>query len=524
MDSAGRLRGRQTEQQILPQRGALIQPTWYEWGRFFTPAGKSMPNPLSRALVLCSLGLLSALALAGSDPAEPQQPRQVILIIGDGMGEQQVTIARNYLQGAGGRLLLDGLPLRGAVQVLSIEDRAGGKPVYVADSANTATAMATGVVTSRGRIGTSAGTDRPLTTIVELASAAGYRTGLVATSSVTDATPASFAAHINLRFCENPDMMTNIRFKDIPIGDCSQHLQANGGMGSIAQQLADSTLDIILGGGSKHFQPRAEGRDISVLELARRNGFQVVTSTEELLAADPHRRLLGLFSPTTMPVRLQGENGRSAEEPERSWLNYLHRYLGEVTLPEPMNCEPNPAFAAVPTLKQMTDAALAHLSRDNDRGFFLMIESASIDKQSHERRPCGSIGELAQLEEALASALAFAEQHPRTLVLVTADHSQAAQLVPAESLFAGFPIPIYTPGKVARIRTPEGSLLAVNYATNNFSHEEHTGAAVPVYGNAEAVGRVAPFIQQPEIFNITRDYLGLPSSPGAEAMAGPVVQ
>ena len=43
-----------------------------------------------------------------------------------------------------------------------------------------------------------------------------------------------------------------------------------------------------------------------------------------------------------------------------------------------------------------------------------MIESASIDKQAHERKPCGSIGELEQLEEALASALAFAETHPHT--------------------------------------------------------------------------------------------------------------
>ena len=116
---------------------------------------------------------------------------------------------------------------------------------------------------------------------------------------------------------------------------------------------------------------------------------------------------------------------------------------------------------------------------------------------------------MEQLEEALASALDFAAEHPQTLVLVTADHSQAAQLVPATSLFARLPIPIYSPGKIARITTPEGGLMVVNYATNNFSYAEHTGAAVPVYGNAEAVGRVPPYIRQPELFSITRDYLGL---------------
>jgi alkaline phosphatase len=245
------------------------------------------------------------------------------------------------------------------------------------------------------------------------------------------------------------------------------------------------------------------------LNLARKNGFQVVTTPAQLANRDPRSRLLGLFSESTMPVRLQGEDGRTAEEPEPSLLNHVHRYLGDVTLPAVMDCEPNPEAAAVPSLQLMTDAALEQLSRDNDTGFFLMIESASIDKQSHERKPCGSIGEVEQLDEALASALAFADENPQTLIIVTADHSQAAQLIPYVSLFEGYPIPTYTPGMLARIRTPEGSHMAVNYATTNFFMEEHTGAAVPVYSNSEGIGRVAPYIQQLEIFEITRDYLGL---------------
>ena len=464
-----------------------------------------MKHPLMRRS-LCA-GLLTATAMLAHNASAV--PRQLILIIGDGMDEQQVTIARNYLKGAAGQLLLDQMPLRGASQILTIEDKVGGKPVYVADSANTATAMATGVITSRGRIATSAGDDRDLGTIVELAQAAGYRSGIVTTASVTDATPAAFAAHINFRLCENPDSMVDITYHDIPLGDCSQDLKANGGRGSIAEQLAESQVDVILGGGGKHFVPMAEGQSRTVAQVAQDNGFQLVSSKAELLAAPPGKRLLGTFSESTMPVRLQGEGGREAEEPEPSLLNYVHPYLGDVTMPEPMDCEPNPEFAAMPTLQQMTDAALQHLSRDNDRGFFLMIESASIDKQSHERKPCGSIGEMEQLEEALASALVFAEQHPETLILVTADHSQAAQLIPEVSLFAAYPIPTYSPGKVARINTPEGSRMAVNYATTNFMMEEHTGAAVPLYSNAQGVGRIPTFIRQPEIFEISRQYLGL---------------
>ncbi len=468
---------------------------------------------MNRLTIRCLLGsslLTAAVGMAQNAPVEPtNEPRNVILIIGDGMGDQQITIARNYLKGAAGRLLLDQMPLRSTSQILTTQDRVDGKPVYVADSANTATSMATGEVTSRGRISTSAGSDQDITTIVELAQEAGLRTGIVTTASVTDATPAAFAAHINFRFCQNPDAMVDVTYHDVVMGDCSPDLKANGGKGSIAEQLADSGLDVILGGGSQHFAPTAEGETFSVRALAEKNGFQVISTTQELAAVRPGLRLLGLFATDTMPVRMRGEDGREAEEPEPSLLNYLHPYLGSVTLPQPMVCEPNPTFAGMPSLQQMTDTALTQLSHNNDRGFFLMIESASIDKQSHYRRPCGSIGELEQLNEALASALAFAETHPRTLIVVTADHSQAAQLIPYESLFAAFPIPIYTPGKLARIITPEGSHMAVNYATNNFQAAEHTGATVPLVSNTEGQGLIPPFVQQPQIFTITRDYLGL---------------
>ena len=318
----------------------------------------------------------------------------------------------------------------------------------------------------------------------------------------------------NAVVAENPhfaplELVEEVAYRDIPLGSCAQDLKRNGGLGSISEQLAASDVDVILGGGSKHFAVKSEDSEKTVLELAQDNGFKLVTNAGELKTGANGKRLLGLFSESTMPVRLQGEDQRTAEQPAPSLLNHVHQYLGDVTMPETMICEPNPEFAAVPTLKQMTDAAIAHLSADNDRGFFLTIESASIDKQAHERKPCGSIGEVEQLDEALASALAFAAKNPRTLVLVTADHSQAAQLIPHVSLFAAYPIPTYTPGYVALIETPEGSHMAVNYATTNFMMEEHTGAAVPLYSNSEGRDLVPSFVQQPQLFGIMKNYLGL---------------
>jgi alkaline phosphatase len=474
----------------------------------FSTIAKKVTHALPTASCIL-LAIAVSLSYAEDDATKIDEPRHVILIIGDGMDDQQITIARNYLSGAAGRLLLDEMPVRASSQIMTIEDKVGGKPIYVADSANTATTMASGELTSRGRIATRAGSNEPIPTIVEMAAAAGYKTGLVSTASVTDATPAAFAAHISFRLCESPGAMLEVVYEGIHLGDCMSEIKAKGGLGSISEQLVDSNLNVILGGGMKHFTMAAEGTSNSVAEVAKQNGFQLVTTRREMVSAAPTKRLLGLFSPDTMPVRLQGENGRIAEAPETSLLHSVHRYLGEVTLPETMHCEPNPAHAAMPTLKAMTDTALTQLSYDNTKGFFLMVESASIDKQSHKRKPCGSIGELQQLNEALASALAFADQHPNTLVLVTADHAQAAQIIPNGSMFSEYPIPVYTPGKLARIITPEGSVLAVNYATNNFPYEEHTGANVPLFANSEGVGIVPTFIQQRDIFTISRDYLRL---------------
>ena len=172
--------------------------------------------------------------------------------------------------------------------------------MYVADSANTATSMATGEITSRGRIATAAGSDKDLTTIVQLAVAAGLKTGLVTTASVTDATLAAFIAHINFRQCENPSIVENVVFetavRDVSLGGCPQDARKNGGPGAISEQLASSPVDIILGGGAKHFLVRAEAGSGTVLELAQARGFQTIGSLAELQRSQPGRPLLGLFA------------------------------------------------------------------------------------------------------------------------------------------------------------------------------------------------------------------------------------
>ena len=454
---------------------------------------------------------LLALAALASPVASAQN---VILIIGDGMDDQQITAARNYLHGSNGQTILDTMPIRTAVQVLTVDNEHPEKAVYVADSANSATAMATGVTTSMGRIATTAKTDQDLTTIIELAEDKGIKTGIVTTASITDATPASFVAHVSVRGCETPERMVQYQSHGDYVIDCTQDTQANGGLGSISEQLAVSNVDVLLGGGMNRFNKKAEGSEQTMLEQAKNHNFHVIEKLDDAKNVKPIEKMMGLFAGKHLPVRMQGTDGRIAEQPEFSFLNWFHKYLGTVSLPDEMACEANPAFETenTPHLKDMTKVALNHLK--NDKGFFLMVESASIDKESHKRNPCGSIGEAEQLFETVQVALDFANQNENTLILITADHGQAAQIIPHASMFNAYGVPVATPGAVARIRTPEGSLMGINYATNEFSYEEHTGVNVPLFANKNVKDKdgnlmIKGLIQQREIFDITKAYLDL---------------
>ena len=95
------------------------------------------------------------------------------------------------------------------------------------------------------------------------------------------------------------------------------------------------------------------------------------------------------------------------------------------------------------------------------------------------------------------------------MVLVTADHAQAAQIIPEPSLFNDVPVPVYSPGHVARVTLDDGSIMAINYATNNFKSEEHTGANVPLFANEAARGYVSAYMRQQDVFRAMQQFLGL---------------
>ena len=194
-----------------------------------------------------SLGVAAVGANRGGDRSnalrkqiDNGKAQNVILLIGDGMGDSEITIARNYTVGAGGRLALDELPFTGQMTTYSVLP--DGTPDYDPESASTSTAWSTGSKTVDGRISTSR-TDEDLTTILELAQAAGYKTGNVTTAELTDATPASPMAHVVSRGCQGPADMAG----------CPQDRKSVGGPGSITEQAVEHGVNVLLGGGKARF-------------------------------------------------------------------------------------------------------------------------------------------------------------------------------------------------------------------------------------------------------------------------------
>jgi len=223
--------------------------------------------------------------------------RNVILFIGDGMGDSEITIARNYQTGANGRLWMDTLPFTGAYTTYALQESNPARIEYVTDSAASGTGWATGFKTSNGRVSSVAGTGSTVTsytTILELAQNAGLRTGNVSTAELTDATPAVLVSHINERGCQGPADMA----------DCAPYRKNSvpPGPGSIAEQAVDHMVNVLLGGGRARFkQTITGGSDVgkTVIQSAIGKGYTYVDGAAALRGAGGHH-LLGLFSAGNM--------------------------------------------------------------------------------------------------------------------------------------------------------------------------------------------------------------------------------
>ncbi|ANZ14135.1 Streptomycin-6-phosphate phosphatase [Streptomyces noursei ATCC 11455] len=438
------------------------------------------------ALVAATAAAVAVTTAAGaSDTVQQAQhaikggkAKNVILLIGDGMGDSEITLARDYVVGAGGRLNMDGFPLTGAYTTYAVH--ADGTPDYVTDSAASGSGWATGRKTVNGRISKTPDTDKAVPTILELAQRGGYATGSVTTAELTDATPAVLAAHATDRSCQGPGDMAK----------CPTDTLAKGGPGSIAEQSVNHKVDVLFGGGKQRFDQKVtEGRykGLTVTEQARKLGYQVVTDGAGLKGVKAGKPVLGLFASGNVPTEWTGRPAAvGGTAPQRCVTSNPNR----------PSSTPSLADSATRAI-QLLEAKQKHAKK----GFFLQIEGASIDKQDHAADPCGQIGETAAFDRAVKVARDYAAKHPDTLVVTTADHGHTSQIVPLEAT---------PPGLSSTLVTNEGQQLKVNYSTNTPGQsQEHTGTQVRIAAQGPQAYRVLGITNQTDLFTTIRRALGL---------------
>ncbi len=324
-------------------------------------------------IILCLFAVLPTSAKASS-------PKNIILFIGDGMGVSQLSAAK-IIQG---KLNLERFKHLGLLTTYSNDE-------LVTDSAAAATAMATGFKTNNTMLSVSP-QGKPLKTIIEYAQQKQKATGLVATSAITHATPAAFAVHVNSR---------------------KKHAL-------IAEQLSQSGIDVLLGGGWGYFVPISTAGslrwDNSNLLARLAEHYPLIKTEKELKSIGDESRLIGLFAVKHMAKVAQRQ----------------------------------------PDLVSMTKAAIKILER-NSHGFFLMVEGSQIDWGGHANDQDYVISELVDFDKAVGAGLDFASNRDDTLVIVVADHETG-----------GFAI-------------HDGSIDKKQVTDSSFTGKKHTATMIPVF-------------------------------------------
>jgi alkaline phosphatase len=289
-------------------------------------------------LIVLFTGIL--LTISTSCTEKEKEIRNIILMIGDGMGVSQIYAGMTANKGD---LNIAGIKHIGFHKTNSYDN-------YTTDSAAGGTAISSGLKTRNGMIGM--GPDSvELRSILEIAEDHGLFTGLVSTSSITHATPASFLAH-----------------------------QVNRGMyEEIARDFIDTELEVIIGGGRKHFVDRKDGRNL--LNEFRSKGYKVFTGLTEATECELPKMIV-LTADVHNPPYTEGR--------------------GDML--------PNATSKAIQILKK------------NPEGFFLMVEGSQIDWGGHDNDIDYITNEVIDFDNAVKKALDFAASDEETLVIVTADH------------------------------------------------------------------------------------------------------
>ena len=490
----------------------------------YSPNGKSVAE-------LAQHGGAQRIAAIGNKKA-----KNVVLFLGDGMGDSEITVARDYLKGANGHF--DGLDAVGQPGALgdvqagtgqyttfsvgngSKDSAVGkdgdgklvanpnpGKLTPVTDSSASGSAWATGTKTYNNAVDVDI-YGNPQLNLFELAKAAGKATGNVTTAEIQDATPAVLESHSSERACYGPQGKTDGTSNNASKQCLINQLKENGGIGSISEQLLDTRADVTIGGGSKYFRQTVQGGEYkgkTVWEQAKEMGFQTVENDPAAMNALQYKDgqpVLALMSDGNMPTKFNPSKA-TAKDPAKDanptvctmndkWLGNQGSSLADMTKKALDLLEANPASDA--------------------NGYFLQVEGASIDKQDHAGNACGQIGETDDFDQAIAYAMKNVDL-TNTLVIVTADHAHTSQILNAQ--------PAYALSTV--LKTADGNNMVVSYGTAEADSRDedggynggdmaHTGTQLRIAASGPGAQRVIGLTDQTDNFYTIANTLGLAST------------
>jgi alkaline phosphatase len=388
--------------------------------------------------------------------------KNVILMIGDGMGVAHREAARAVSRGLKAGRYNDYLEME-TMQVLGMVSTSALN-AFVTDSANGATAYAGGNKTDNGALcawpdDTSDSMDNPqFETIASyLKRTRNMAIGIVTTSTVGDATPAAFLAHNYAR------------------GDTSE----------IVNQYPGIMPEVLMGGGRSSFGAALRAKFTDA-------GRVYVTTAAELQALPADAKgCLGLFSNDVMATYV--DRAQALRKGSGTGLTE-------------------------PSIVQMTEAALNILSK-YPNGFFLMVEGALIDKQSHSNDATRAVWETIEFDRAVGVAKRFAESHGDTLVIVTADHETGA--VTLNDLTGGTAPKLATSIGNVTVMPGEG-MVEPPYVAQASGSKSHTGVDVPLTASGPGATQFGRVMDATEVFFGMLRAIdgGYAQGPGPSAVAG----
>jgi alkaline phosphatase len=314
--------------------------------------------------------------------------KNVILMIGDGMGPGQMGLLEQYARQAphsiyNGRETAMKKIIDNSVLGMSLHNPADA---LVVDSACSASHLASGVDAPSEAVGIDMDGNH-VESVLEIAKRLGKATGLVSDTRLTHATPAAFASHQPHRSLENEiaeEMLaTGV---DVMLSGGLRYfipMSANDKKGNVYKQLVKQT-----GGDIKIKSKRKDEKNL--LTEAKDAGYSVV-HTREMLANAKGDQILGLFAYSGMDDGITYSNAKNAKDRTQ------------------------------PSLKEMTVKALDTLSQDPD-GFFLMIEGGQIDWAGHNNDAGTMLHEMLKFDETIEYVYEWVKDRQDTLVVITADH------------------------------------------------------------------------------------------------------